>query len=107
MVSIIETITMIFVNQHLVLTLYIFLEKLDKHFCSHLFWSPAGQYIVIAEIRDSGALEFVDTADFTTMCSTEHYKATDIEWDPTGRYVATGVSSWKTKVLTQICIIIF
>lgn len=74
------------------------LEKLDKHFCSHLFWSPAGQYIVIAEIRDSGALEFVDTADFTTMCSTEHYKATDIEWDPTGRFVATGVSSWKTKV---------
>lgn len=63
-----------------------------------MFWSPAGQYIVIAEIRDSGALEFVDTADFTTMCSTEHYKATDIEWDPTGRFVATGVSSWKTKV---------
>lgn len=71
---------------------------MDKHFCSHLFWSPAGQYIVIAEIRDSGALEFVDTADFTTMCSTEHFKATDIEWDPTGRFVATGVSSWKTKV---------
>lgn len=75
----------------------VLLKKLDKHFCSHLFWSPAGQYIVIAEIRDSGALEFVDTADFTTMCSTEHYKATDIEWDPTGRFVATGVSSWKTK----------
>lgn len=84
------------------LIIYVFfsLEKLDKHFCSHLFWSPAGQYIVIAEIRDSGALEFVDTADFTTMCSTEHYKATDIEWDPTGRFVATGVSSWKTKVFT-------
>ena len=28
----------------------------------------------------------------------EHFMATDVEWDPTGRYVATGVSWWGHKV---------
>ena len=35
----------------------------------------------------NGVLEFIDTADFTSMNSGEHFMATDIEWDPTGRYV--------------------
>ena len=35
----------------------------------------------------NGVLEFIDTSDFTTMNSGEHFMATDIEWDPTGRYV--------------------
>ena len=37
----------------------------------------------------NGVLEFIDTADFTSMNSGEHFMATDIEWDPTGRYVLT------------------
>ena len=35
----------------------------------------------------NGVLEFIDTADFTSMNSGEHFMATDIEWDPTGRFV--------------------
>lgn len=32
------------------------------------------------------------------MNSNEHFMVTDIEWDPTGRYVATVVSWWGHKV---------
>ena len=32
------------------------------------------------------------------MNATEHFQATDIEWDPTGRYVASQVSWWQQKV---------
>ena len=46
----------------------------------------------------NGILEFVDTADMTVMAQTEHFMATDVEWDPTGRYVVTGVSWWGHKV---------
>lgn len=28
----------------------------------------------------------------------EHYMASDVEWDPTGRYVVTSVSWWSHKV---------
>jgi len=34
----------------------------------------------------------------TTMAKTDHFQATDVEWDATGRYVATGVSFWGCKV---------
>lgn len=47
----------------------------------------------------SGVLEFVDTNDFTSMNVTDHYTCSDVEWDPTGRYVVTAVSFWKTKVV--------
>ena len=46
----------------------------------------------------SGILEFLDTSDMTIMAQSEHFMATDVEWDPTGRYVATGVSWWGHKV---------
>ena len=49
----------------------------------------------------NGILEFVDTADMTVMAQTEHFMATDVEWDPTGRYVMTGVSWWGHKVTTS------
>ena len=46
----------------------------------------------------SGALDFIDTSDMTVMNQAEHDMATDVEWDPTGRYVVTGVSWWGQKV---------
>lgn len=115
------------------------LKKLEKRPCNNLFWSPQGQFVVLAGLRNmSGALEFIDTRDFQVciylvcqiyiyiytfmyiqvccfvdeydhqlelimlfsqvMKSTEHFMATDIEWDPTGRYVASCVSWWGHKV---------
>lgn len=64
-------------------------EKMEKRACNHLFWSPSGQFIVMAGLTTmSGALEFIDTNDFTSMNLTDHYQTSDVEWDPTGRYVS-------------------
>ena len=46
----------------------------------------------------NGALEFYDTSDLVCMNSVEHFMATDVEWDPTGRFVASSVSWWAHKV---------
>ncbi|MCL4140157.1 UNVERIFIED_CONTAM: hypothetical protein GTU68_050490, partial [Idotea baltica] len=75
------------------------LKKFEKRPWNHLFWSPQGQFVVLAGLRNmTGALDFIDTKDFTIMTSTEHYLATDVEWDSTGRYVTTSVSWWGHKV---------
>ncbi|XP_055902277.1 eukaryotic translation initiation factor 3 subunit B [Eupeodes corollae] len=72
-------------------------KKLEKKSCSHLFWSPRGQFIVLANLT-MGTFEFIDTSnDFIVMSSPDHFRASEVEWDPTGRYVVTGVSSWKVK----------
>ncbi|CAG9824642.1 unnamed protein product [Phaedon cochleariae] len=80
----------------------ILLKKLEKRACNHLFWSPGGQFVVLAGLGSNGggSLEFVDTHDFLVMNTTDHFQMSDVEWDPTGRYVSTGVSFWKTKVDT-------
>lgn len=46
----------------------------------------------------NNTLEFIDTADMTTMNTVEHVGVTDVEWDPTGRYVTSAVSYWTQKV---------
>lgn len=50
----------------------------------------------------NGALAFVDTSDCTMMNIAEHYMASDVEWDPTGRYVVTSVSWWSHKVIYNL-----
>lgn len=56
--------------------------------------------LIILFLADSmnGALAFVDTSDCTMMNIAEHYMASDVEWDPTGRFVVTSVSWWSHKV---------
>ena len=46
----------------------------------------------------NGTLEFIDTGDINNSCLVEHPGLTDVEWDPTGRYVTTAVSYWSQKV---------
>jgi Eukaryotic translation initiation factor eIF2A len=41
----------------------------------------------------NGQLEFYNVEEAETMATGEHFMCTDIEWDPTGRYVATVVTS--------------
>lgn len=71
------------------------LRKFEKKPFTHMFWSPMGRFIVLVQLVDQlgqvgvgGALEFVDTHDFVIMNSTDHYQATDVEWDPTGDYAS-------------------
>eukprot|EP00088_Acartia_fossae_P013133 TRINITY_DN1682_c0_g1_i1.p1 TRINITY_DN1682_c0_g1~~TRINITY_DN1682_c0_g1_i1.p1 ORF type:complete len:705 (+),score=264.99 TRINITY_DN1682_c0_g1_i1:29-2116(+) len=78
----------------------VLLKKYERKSANHIFWSPTGQFVVLAGLRSmNGQFEFIDTSDFTTMSSNgEHTMANDVLWDPTGRYVVTGVSWWATKV---------
>lgn len=55
----------------------------------------------------NGVLEFVDTQDMTIMTQTEHFMATDVEWDPTGRYVVSAVSWWGHKVMPHCGAVFF
>ncbi|GAA0145959.1 hypothetical protein Leryth_013162 [Lithospermum erythrorhizon] len=59
-----------------------------------LYWSPTGRFIILAGLKGlNGQLEFYDVDELDTMATAEHFMATDVEWDPTGRYVATSVTS--------------
>ncbi|KAF9612679.1 hypothetical protein IFM89_003154 [Coptis chinensis] len=59
-----------------------------------LFWSPTGRFILLAGLKGfNGQLEFFNVDELETMQTGEHFMATDVEWDPTGRYVATSVTS--------------
>ena len=61
---------------------------------NHLFWSPKGSVIVLAGLKTmNGQFEFFNVDEMETMASAEHFMATDVEWDPTGRYVTTAVTS--------------
>lgn len=75
------------------------LKTFEKKQVNSIFWSPRGQFCVLAGLRNmSGALEFYDLNEVTCMNVGEHFTATDVEWDPSGRYVSTSVSWWAQKV---------
>jgi translation initiation factor 3 subunit B len=66
--------------------------------CNTLFWSPAGNYIVLATLGGSqasgsnGGLEFFDVNNMETVATGDHFLCTDVEWDPSGRYVITAAT---------------
>uniref|UniRef100_A0A6B2E9L5 Eukaryotic translation initiation factor 3 subunit B n=1 Tax=Phlebotomus kandelakii TaxID=1109342 RepID=A0A6B2E9L5_9DIPT len=72
------------------------IKKLEKKVCTHIFWSPRGQFTVLANLT-LGVFEFIDSNNFLVMNTGDHFRASEVEWDPTGRYVVTGVSAWKVK----------
>ncbi|DBA01398.1 TPA: hypothetical protein N0F65_007295 [Lagenidium giganteum] len=60
--------------------------------CSHLYWSPLGNNIVLAGLGEiNGILEFWDTDEKQSITVQEHFKCTHVEWDPSGRVVASAV----------------
>lgn len=90
------------------------LRTLDKKNSNAIYWSPRGRFVVIATVHNqqSSELEFFDldfegekpesdkdmTANLQMMNTADHYGVTDIEWDPSGRYVASWASAWKHAV---------
>ncbi len=58
------------------------------------FWSPAGRHLVLAGLKGlNGQLEFFSADEMETLATAEHFMCTDVDWDPTGRYVATSVTA--------------
>ena len=49
-----------------------------------------------------GQLIFVDASDMSIMSKQEQPDLSDIEWDPTGRYVTSYVNLWNAKVYIYI-----
>lgn len=59
-----------------------------------LFWSPQGRHLVLAGLKGlNGQLEFFSADEMETLATSEHFMCTDVDWDPTGRYVATSVTA--------------
>ncbi|TFK30543.1 translation initiation factor eIF-3b, partial [Coprinopsis marcescibilis] len=77
-------------------------------------WSPRGRHVVLATVGSStkSELEFWDLdfsiddtskkdssssdwgANIQLLGTADHYGVTDVEWDPSGRYLATSASAW-------------
>lgn len=90
----------------------------DKKNSNAIYWSPKGRFVIVATVhsQQSHELEFFDldfegekpesdkdlTANLQLMNTAEHYAVTDIDWDPTGRYVATSASMWKHTVCLDL-----
>ena len=87
------------------------IRTLEKKNSNAIYWSPKGRFVVVATVHSSQGfdLEFYDfdfegekkdsekdlSANLQLMGSADHYGVTDIEWDPTGRFVTSSVSMWK------------
>jgi len=69
---------------------------IEKRAVNRVYWSPNGRFILLAGIKFNGVLEFYDVDDEISLTNNiQHSNCTDVEWDPTGRYVVTFVSHNK------------
>merc|ERR1711990_39801 len=58
-----------------------------------------GNTILLANLKGTaGQLEWVDANVMQTIGEAEHFMCSDVEWDPTGRYVTTSVSHWRHQM---------
>ncbi len=87
------------------LCFFFFFQMLFKCFFLNLYCLAHTADISLFLCSMNGALAFVDSSDCTIMYIAEHYMASDVEWDPTGRYVVTSVSWWSHKVIWHVHLI--
>ncbi|KAJ3130009.1 Translation initiation factor 3 subunit b [Physocladia obscura] len=74
------------------------LKTLDRKGINQVVWSPKGRIAVLAGVRAfQGDIEFWDIDDLTMLAAGDHYTCTDLEWDPTGRYLMSSVSWWRVQ----------
>jgi translation initiation factor 3 subunit B len=90
------------------------IRTVDKKNNNAIHWCPNGRFVIVATVlsQQSFDLDFWDfdfegtpdekekdlTANLQLMNTADHYGVTDIEWDPSGRFVATSASVWKHRV---------
>jgi translation initiation factor 3 subunit B len=78
------------------------LRVFDKSSVNQLYWSPSGQYLVLASVHQQnasgGSLDFVDAEHQTIVNSGDHPGLSICEWDPTGRFFVSCVSLSSQKI---------
>lgn len=90
------------------------IRTIERKNSNTIYWSPKGRFVVVATLlsQQSSDLDFWDldyegekpetekdfTANLQHMNTADHYGVTEIEWDPTGRYVSSISSFWKHAV---------
>lgn len=90
------------------------IKTLEKRNSNAIYWSPKGRFVVIATVgsNQSYELDFWDVdyegekdekdkdllANLQVMTTADHYSVTNVEWDPTGRYVTSSASIWQNAV---------
>ncbi|EHA26523.1 hypothetical protein ASPNIDRAFT_55391 [Aspergillus niger ATCC 1015] len=85
-------------------------RTIEKKTSNAIYWSPKGRFVVVATVHSQTNfdIDFWDmdfegekpegekdlAANLQLMKTVEHYGVTDIDWDPTGRYVVSSASVW-------------
>ena len=92
---------------------------LENKTANQLHWSPRGRWLLLASVgSQQGNMEWYDTnnviqvkkevmegketktimVDSVKMIGAdEHFLCSDVQWDPSGRFVATWVSVWRNR----------
>ena len=75
------------------------IKTFDRKPCNSLFWSPAGNILLLVNLKGTaGQLEWLDANVQQAVGEAEHFMCSDVEWDPTGRYVSTSVCHWRHQM---------
>lgn len=75
------------------------IKSLERKQLTRWAWSPRGEYFVLAGLDSTAAfLEFWTASDLQCLGVKEHFMATDLEWDPSGRFVSSWVSYWRHQM---------
>jgi translation initiation factor 3 subunit B len=74
-------------------------NTLEKKALNKAFWSPIGGVVLLAGVKSlNGTLEWYEAATMDKVGGGEHFMITDIAWDPTGRFVVTAVSHFRSAL---------
>jgi translation initiation factor 3 subunit B len=93
-------------------------RTVEKKTSNGIYWSPKGRFVVVATVHSQSSfdMDFWDmdfegerveaekdlAANVQLMKTAEHYGVTDIDWDPTGRYVVSSASVWTHSVSPRV-----
>jgi translation initiation factor 3 subunit B len=75
------------------------ITTLEKKSVNEVRWSPKGGNVLLAGLRNlNGILEWWNADEMEMIARDEHFMATDIDWDPTGRFTVTSVGAYRHQM---------